>query len=66
MAFYRQIAINRWLAHNENNLKYYGPAILWALFIFVMCTIDLGDVGNRTCFFPVLISLPIAGSFLCL
>lgn len=33
-------------------VKYYGPAILWALFVFTMCTIKLGHVGDSPLFFP--------------
>ncbi len=33
-------------------VKYYGPAILWALFVFIMCTIKLGHVGDSPLFFP--------------
>jgi VanZ family protein len=44
-------------------LKYYGPAILWALFIFVMCAIDLGDVGRSHLFFPGFDKLTHCGFF---
>ena len=44
-------------------LKYYGPAILWALFIFVMCAIDLGDVGKSHLFFPGFDKLTHCGFF---
>ncbi|MDB5131273.1 MAG: hypothetical protein JWR02_1022 [Mucilaginibacter sp.] len=43
--------------------KYYGPAILWALFIFMMCTIKLGDVGNSPLFFPGFDKLVHCGFF---
>jgi len=33
-------------------LKYYGLTILWALFIFVMCTIKLGPISESPMFFP--------------
>ena len=32
--------------------KYYWPAILWTLFIFVMCSIKLGPVSHEPMFFP--------------
>jgi len=32
--------------------KYYGPAILWALFILVICAIPLGKAGGSPLFFP--------------
>jgi VanZ family protein len=32
--------------------KYYWPAILWALFVFTMCTVNLGSVGHSPMFFP--------------
>ncbi len=33
-------------------LKYYGLTILWALFIFVMCTIKIGDgISHQPLFF---------------
>jgi len=44
-------------------LKYYGPAILWALFVFVMCAIDLGDVGRSHLFFPGFDKLTHCGFF---
>lgn len=43
--------------------KYYWPAILWALFIFVMCAIDLGDVGKSHLFFPGFDKLTHCGFF---
>jgi VanZ family protein len=33
-------------------LKYQGPTILWALFIFIMCTIKLGKIEGSPLFFP--------------
>ena len=33
-------------------LKYYWPTILWTVFIFVMCTIKMGEIGNAPMFFP--------------
>ncbi|PTQ95896.1 hypothetical protein C8P68_105407 [Mucilaginibacter yixingensis] len=32
-------------------LKYQGPAVLWALFILVMCSVSLGTVGDSHLFF---------------
>ena len=32
-------------------LKYYGLTLLWALFIFIMCTINLGSVSESPMFF---------------
>lgn len=43
--------------------KYYGPAILWALFIFTMCTIKLSDEGNSYLFFPGFDKLVHCGFF---
>jgi len=44
-------------------LKYYGPAILWALFIFIMCIIDLGDISQASIFFPGFDKLAHCGFF---
>jgi VanZ family protein len=35
----------------NNILKYYRPAILWALFILVMCSVKFGPVSNSPMFF---------------
>jgi len=43
--------------------KYYGPAILWALFIFIMCTIRLGGVSKSPLFFPGFDKLTHCGFF---
>jgi len=32
-------------------LKYYGPAILWALFVFIICSVNLGPVSESPLFF---------------
>ena len=32
--------------------KYYWPAILWTVFILVMCSIKLGGVSSSPMFFP--------------
>lgn len=33
-------------------LKYQGPALCWALFIFILCNIPFGSVGKSHLFFP--------------
>jgi len=33
-------------------LKYYGLTLLWALFIFILCSIKMGNVGHSPLFFP--------------
>jgi VanZ family protein len=43
--------------------KYFRPAILWALFIFVMCSIKTGDVGKSPLFFPGFDKLVHCGFF---
>jgi VanZ family protein len=43
--------------------KYYGPAILWALFIFTLCTIKLGKVAESPMFFPGFDKLVHCGFF---
>jgi VanZ family protein len=43
--------------------KYYGPAILWASFIFIMCSIDLGGIGKASIFFPGFDKLAHCGFF---
>jgi len=32
-------------------LKYYRPAILWALFVLVLCSVKLGEVSKSPLFF---------------
>ena len=44
-------------------LKYYWPAILWALFVFTMCSIDMGNVGDSPAFFPGFDKLTHTGFF---
>jgi VanZ family protein len=44
-------------------IKYYWPAILWALFIFALCTIKLGGVENAPMFFPGFDKLVHCGFF---
>jgi VanZ family protein len=36
----------------NQRLKYQGPTILWALFVFILCTIKLGKVESSPMFFP--------------
>src|ERR1035437_1819898 len=43
--------------------KYYKPAILWTLFIFIMCSIKLGKVGDSPLFFPGFDKLVHCGFF---
>lgn len=44
-------------------LKYHGLTILWALFVFIMCCADLGDVGDSPMFFPGFDKLTHTGFF---
>lgn len=44
-------------------LKYYGPAILWALFILIICSIPLGKVSNSPMFFAGFDKLVHCGLF---
>lgn len=44
-------------------LKYYGTAILWASFILIMCSIDLGQVSKAAIFFPGFDKLAHCGFF---
>lgn len=44
-------------------IKYYKPAILWALFIFIMCTINLGKAGDSPIFFKGFDKLVHCGFF---
>jgi len=43
--------------------RYYGPAILWALFVFTMCVIKLGSVAESPMFFPGFDKLVHCGFF---
>jgi VanZ family protein len=47
----------------KRTLKYYGPAILWALFILIICSIPLGSVGESHLFFPGFDKLVHCGLF---
>ncbi|WP_295799776.1 VanZ family protein [Mucilaginibacter sp.] len=44
-------------------LKYYWPAILWALFILILCSIKLGEVSASPLFFPGFDKLVHCGLF---
>ena len=44
-------------------LKYHGPTILWALFIFTLCTMRLGKIENSPIFFPGFDKLVHCGFF---
>lgn len=44
-------------------LKYHGLTILWALFVFIMCSADLGDVGDSPMFFAGFDKLTHTGFF---
>lgn len=43
--------------------KYYGPAILWALFVLIMCSIKLGSLMHSSLFFPGFDKLVHCGFF---
>jgi VanZ family protein len=45
------------------NFKYYGPALLWALFILTICSIKMGDIGSGHLFFPGFDKLVHCGLF---
>ena len=47
----------------QTTLKYYWPAILWALFIFTLCTIHLGTITQSPLFFPGFDKLVHCGFF---
>ena len=44
-------------------LKHYWPAILWALFILIICSIKLGEVSASPLFFPGFDKLVHCGLF---
>jgi VanZ family protein len=44
-------------------LKYYGPAILWALFILIICAVDLGPESESPMFFAGFDKLTHTGLF---
>jgi VanZ family protein len=43
--------------------KYHLPAILWALFIFILCAIKLGSISESPIFFPGFDKLVHCGLF---
>ncbi len=47
----------------RHTLKYQGLTLLWALFIFILCTIKLGGVGNSPMFFAGFDKLVHCGLF---
>jgi len=44
-------------------LKHYRPAILWAVFILIICSIKLGEVSDSPLFFPGFDKLVHCGLF---
>jgi VanZ family protein len=44
-------------------LKYQKLTLLWALFVFIMCNISLGEVGHDPMFFPGFDKLTHCGFF---
>lgn len=46
-----------------SKLTYYRPAILWALFILLICIVPLGGVGKSHMFFPGFDKLVHCGLF---
>jgi VanZ family protein len=44
-------------------IKYYWPAILWALFVFIMCSVKLGEVSDSPLFFAGFDKLVHCGFF---
>ena len=44
-------------------LKYQAPTLIWGLFIFILCTIKLGGVGNSPMFFAGFDKLVHCGLF---
>jgi VanZ family protein len=44
-------------------IKYQRPAIWWALFIFILCNISFGSVGQSHLFFPGFDKLTHCGLF---
>ena len=43
--------------------KYQGLTLIWALFIFILCTIKMGGAGNAHIFFPGFDKLVHCGLF---
>jgi VanZ family protein len=44
-------------------IKYYWPAILWALFVFIMCSVKMGEVSDSPLFFAGFDKLVHCGFF---
>jgi VanZ family protein len=44
-------------------LRYYGPAILWALFVLIICAVPMGKVGSSKLFFQGFDKLVHCGLF---
>ncbi len=44
-------------------IKFYWPAILWALFVLIMCSIKLGSISESPLFFPGFDKLAHCGFF---
>ncbi|MEO6151017.1 MAG: VanZ family protein [Mucilaginibacter sp.] len=47
----------------NNTFKYYGPAILWAFFIFIICNISIEKIGTPPRFFEGFDKLTHCGLF---
>ena len=47
----------------ENTLKYQKLTILWAFFVFIMCSVNLGGVSHSPMFFPGFDKLTHCGFF---
>ncbi|HEY2583998.1 MAG TPA: VanZ family protein [Mucilaginibacter sp.] len=47
----------------KTSFKYYRPAILWALFIFMLCSVKLGRISQSPIFFPGFDKLVHCGLF---
>ncbi|QEM13317.1 VanZ family protein [Mucilaginibacter rubeus] len=62
--FYRLTIIKRLSAHKMKLfLKYHGPAILWALFVLVICSVHLDSVDKSPLFFEGFDKLTHCGLF---
>ncbi|HEY4325385.1 MAG TPA: VanZ family protein [Mucilaginibacter sp.] len=47
----------------KTSFKYYRPAILWALFILILCTAKIGKIAQSSIFFPGFDKLVHCGLF---
>ena len=47
----------------NKRLKYYWPAILWAIFILVICSLPMGKIASAPMFFPGFDKLTHCGLF---